>query len=380
MTLHMYAGWTPKIAESSLDVLAKVAREKKVWKRFSETDVLIIDEISMVEANLLSRLSFMMQEALLTPEEPRLPFGGVQIVVTGDFYQLPPVLPMKTCLQCGEKLEGWDDRSESVYTCPEHGDFYDEDKWTFRSPAWNACNFTNVQLLNVHRQKDIYLMNLLHGMRKGTHWTDEQERVLLNHDHNVIFDNAIKLSPLRREVDTINERHMSKLATSNRTYSCIDHFHWQRHHPEFADATQPLASLHHHRYEGQLELKEGMHVILLANLDVNAGLVNGTGGKIIDFEEMKDETLPRAKKSAKDVATYGEQLVTHEHRYYVQERIKAFKDRAQVQLWPVVKFANGVTRTIFAHCSIQELGKDEPYSLLSRTQIPLIAGWASTLR
>lgn len=76
-TLHMYAGWTVKLAQSSLEDLSGVAHEKKVRRRFEDTDVLIIDEVSMVESNMLTRLSHMMQTSL---RDTTLPFGGVQIV------------------------------------------------------------------------------------------------------------------------------------------------------------------------------------------------------------------------------------------------------------------------------------------------------------
>lgn len=80
MTIHVYAGWTPKLSEASLDELRQVAGERKVYTRFASTDVLIIDEISMIESDTLLRLSSMMRQVL----NPDLPFGGVQIVITGE--------------------------------------------------------------------------------------------------------------------------------------------------------------------------------------------------------------------------------------------------------------------------------------------------------
>ncbi|EME80479.1 uncharacterized protein MYCFIDRAFT_177420 [Pseudocercospora fijiensis CIRAD86] len=88
-TFHTYAGWSIKLAQGSLEAVREVAHQKQVWKRFSDTDVLIIDETSMVEANMLTRLSAMMDEALSTPDNP-IPFGGVQVLIAGDFLQLPP--------------------------------------------------------------------------------------------------------------------------------------------------------------------------------------------------------------------------------------------------------------------------------------------------
>lgn len=384
-TLHMYAGWTVKLAKSSEAELRKLAHEKKVWKRFRDTDVLIIDEISMVESDALSRLSIMMQDALVSSK----PFGGVQVVISGDYYQLPPVRPFETCIECGDQLEGWE-QQKNVYECRRHGKYYDCDKWSFRSRVWGECQFANVRLITVHRQADPELMAILDSMRKGIEWTRDQENILLKHEHDVIFDDAVKLSPRRQEVDNINDAHMSKLPTPLRMYQCIDDLYWSQQHPEFMDHTQsdgmskaPFASLQHHRYAADLELKEDMQVILIHNLDIKAGLVNGTSGRVVGFEQMTLEKLPRAKKGSKDASKIGEEVISHEHRYYVENRIREFYDQSEYRLWPIVKFntAGGerIERTVYAHCSIAELGKDEPYSLLSRTQIPLIAGWAITV-
>ncbi|CZT17901.1 uncharacterized protein RCC_03738 [Ramularia collo-cygni] len=162
-------------------------------------------------------------------------------------------------------------------------------------------------------------------------------------------------------------------------YQSVDHFHWEKHHPEYQDR-KITASLSQHRYQDELELKQGMKVLLVANLDQERGLVNGSSGKIIGFEEMTDAKLPRAKRKANDTSLDGEPLITHKHKRYAQERVREFKYQSkESQLWPIVRFTNGVERVIYAHCSITELGTTEPFSLLSKTQIPLIAGWAITI-
>lgn len=229
ITIHVYAGWSVKLAQASKDELRKVAGEKKVFARFKSTDVLIIDEISMVESDTLSRLSCMMQEAL----KAGLPFGGVQVVITGefsaslqhlltstsltipregDFFQLPPVLPFQTCIEFGKDLERSTGKS-GTGTCPSHGEFHDKDKWPFKSDLWRECNFKNFQLVRVHRQQDAQYTEILHSIRKGVEWTLKQENVLFNHSHNVIFDDAVKLNPLRKEVDAIDDSHMEQLET-----------------------------------------------------------------------------------------------------------------------------------------------------------------------
>lgn len=55
-------------------------------------------------------------------------------------------------------------------------------------------------------------IKILHSVRRGPEWTLEQENLLFNHDHNVTFEDAVKLNPLKKEVDRINEMHMQELS------------------------------------------------------------------------------------------------------------------------------------------------------------------------
>ena len=128
-TTWTYAGWTPGHMKKPLEELVKGAYGKFVSKRFKSTDVLVIDEISMVESHLLERLSHIMQAARGNYK----PFGGVQLVVTGDFCQLPPVKAFQFCMFCGrEHTRVIGPNRETLYRCPQHGDCNDDDKWAFK--------------------------------------------------------------------------------------------------------------------------------------------------------------------------------------------------------------------------------------------------------
>jgi ATP-dependent DNA helicase PIF1 len=135
-----------------------------------------------------------------------------------------------------------------------------------------------------------------------------------------------------------------------------------------------------HRYEATIHLKEGMRVVLQANLEPEAGLVNGTQGSIIGFEPFDPNRLPRAAQSKEDK---GDIRGTHAH--YGEGQIKRYADKNRRQAWPIVRFDNGETRTIYADCPCNELGNigeqgdDSKLSLLSRAQIPLVAGYAITV-
>jgi ATP-dependent DNA helicase PIF1 len=123
-----------------------------------------------------------------------------------------------------------------------------------------------------------------------------------------------------------------------------------------------------------LQLKQSQRVVLLANIDPAAGLVNGAQGTIIDFKPYEEKDLPKAPdKRGEDGGLRGD------HAKYREGQIKTFGISNNRQAWPVVQFLNGVTRTIFAECMPNELGTEQPYCLLSRTQIPLTAGYAITI-
>ena len=83
-TTYVYAGWGVKDNELPLDELCAKAHGKIIWQRLNRTDVLVIDEISMVEASLFDRLNAYLKAARNNEKA----FGGVQVIVTGDVSAL----------------------------------------------------------------------------------------------------------------------------------------------------------------------------------------------------------------------------------------------------------------------------------------------------
>ena len=381
-TLHTYAGVTPSLAKNPLKVLRKMAHETRRWNRFNQTDVLIIDEISMVPSNMLTRLSAMMDDAV-GPKRECTPFGGVQLIVTGDFFQLPPVKPFETCVYCGEDLVKGK-RQETVHSCMKSGSscsrpddcheaISDTEKWAFRSPAWEDCEFTNVELQKIHRQADPYFANILNRVRRGKGLSPRELGALQAEKQGFQHDKAVKLCPLRRQVDSINEKHMQQLRSTVHCFTYVDEVHKPHSandpsRPEYVPESphQLLEKFSNdHRYNKFLELKAGMKVLLLQNLDPEARLANGSRGTIVDFE--RDDNVDK-------------QPLPLKHRSFARGQVANFKRKQGRDIfWPVVEFQNGVKRTIYVHAAISELGQTEPHTLLSRTQIPLTAGWAMTI-
>ena len=384
MTTWTYAGWTPDSQKRPLKELLAAAHGKNVWKRFDRTDVLVIDEISMVENHHLERLNAVMKEARYNSNLDVQPaFGGVQVIVTGDFCQLPPVEPFRYCIECGAALKKSHHRGSTVHTCYLHGSFPDEDKWAFRSKAWKECDFAHVHLWTIHRQSDDAFIRILQKCRLGDRLLPQEVDLLLNHDCNV--QNATQLFPLRKGANDVNMVAFNKLKSENHTYWCLDHFDQRNpRHPSKdrrADvgpaSRRPLQALDAHRYGELVQIKRGMLVVLLINLDMECGLCNGSQGLVCGFEEHDPENMPRASKRASGL----QPRLRGDYADKKEDQIRMFMQGEGVakKVWPVVRFFNGQKRTIFADCSVTECGDDKPYSLLCRTQIPLAPAWAMTI-
>ncbi|KAI5368372.1 putative pif1/Herpes helicase domain, DNA helicase Pif1 [Septoria linicola] len=405
-TTWTYAGWTPTHMKRPLEDLVKAAHGKFVSKRFKSTDVLVIDEISMVENHLLARLNAIMKAA----RGKDRPFGGVQLVVTGDFCQLPPVKPFAFCMNCGrEQARKIGLRGETLYRCPKHGDCNDDDKWAFRSKVWEECNFVHVNLSSIHRQSDQVFISILQKLRIGKPLTNADRKLLLDHPCDV--KNAVKLFPTREEVRRINQTEFDQLKTAKRDYRCLDYFSWNQEHGNLlgkgrrSPIDDSLEALREHRLDNLVEFKAGMLVVLLVNLDITNGLVNGSQGRVIGFEPFAESKLPKATtresesfssfsrggSSSKNsrrgrgspepsqAAVQGELRGEYAALRETQIRDFILQPRNQNKMWPIVEFDNGLRRTIYADCQVNELGDEKPYTLLARTQIPLLAAWAMTI-
>lgn len=398
-TTWSYAGWTPNSHKMTLDELREKAHGKIVWSRFSKTDVLVIDEISMVENLHFERLNQVMKHALWEPKSGReqKPFGGVQVVVTGDLCQLPPVKPFQHCMGCGKETVEVASGDTSAYRCPNprHEEFREIDKWAFMSKAWQECNFTHVHLKTIHRQSDQTFIRLLQKCRIGDQLYPSEIDLLMNHKCQV--HHATKPYATRDEVNKVNQAAFDKLTGLKHSYWCRDTFVWQEgKHPHLSwkgarkshgpTGQQPLEALNDHRFGERVELKPGMLVVLLANIDLQSGLCNGSLGIVCGFVDYAPQPNPQKKaksKAGKEEArkeqdgprTYGD------HSNLQEREIQGFISGpgATFRKWPVVKFHNGTKRAIYAECSITELGDEKPYCLLCRTQIPLAPAWAMTI-
>ena len=383
LTIWSYMGWHPGSMKLTLEELAHNARWKtNVAKRLCKTDVLVIDEVSMFENHLLERIDICLRSARSDEYrvgEPALSqisreaFGGLQVVITGDFYQLPPVGPFEHCLYCGHLLSSTEG-NPPYFHCDDkqHGPFAKIDKWAFASKAWKRCNFRNVELKQIHRQQDRSFIELLEKMKTGQ-LTETDRDLLLKPKGDM--KNATKLYPRIYQVDQVNDRAFAKLKDPTYSFNCVDDFYWNKEEKVLAKHFVRNASdgsLKHlddegHQFKRYFHMRVGMLVILRVNINVEIGLVNGAQGVIVGFQTH-------------DPTKMSEQI--GEHAKTKQQQIETFIGRADAKMWPLVEFhgkGQPFKRLIKPHCFIQELGNIKPHSWISRTQIPLTAAWALSI-
>lgn len=379
ITTWSYVGWSPGLTRQSIkDLVTKSENNEAAQKRIQGTDVLIIDEISMVENHHFERLN----EVHKRIRHDHSPFGGVQVIVVGDFCQLPPVLPFELCYRCGSRMDKKVSKTGrgTTYTCkPCKATFTDDDRWAFRSKAWKECNFNPVYLNQIHRQRDLKFIEILQKCRVGACLTDQDIDSLVNHASN-IDKNATKLFPTRSETRLINDRNFFKLPGKPRVFKCIDTFQWNRKlHPElrYLGERNPLdgtlTALKEQVLESKVYLKEGMPVVLFQNLNVAKGLVNGSQGVVVGFE-----TVPRRASRFADRV-----LDTNRDDHYNPEVLTILEDEflcgVDRQECPKVEFPNGEIEVIRPIIRVVEYGRKPPYTFLARVQLPLGPAWAMTI-
>lgn len=376
MTTFSYLGWHPDLAKDDIEKVKDYMQFKKINKRLRKADVLVIDEISMIENNFLTR----MEECLASARYGDRPWGGLQLIVTGDFCQLPPVKPFQNCWICGTKRGDWMDGGDGEMMCPEgHGPFNeDEDYWAFKSPAWEAANFAYVNLNEIHRQNDEDFIKILQKCRLGIPFSDDDFDLLFNHEYDV--ENATQLLCKRAEVDAINKKKFAQITQyAPKKYNCLDDVsfpggHNNKYEREKYSARLPckkgLVVLKDHRFDLTVELKQTQLVMLQVNLNIKKGLVNGSQGVIIDWERIDVGKLPEVVGPHDTLREAKVREFTH---LYLKNNPKA-----EDQVWPVVRFSHGYKKTIYPVCVVNPIG-DHTGILVTRTQIPLVSGWAITV-
>lgn len=238
-------------------VISRLQKDEKYLKLLRNTEILAIDEISMLNAKTFQYLS----EVLKGIKQDRRPFGGTQLVLIGDFFQLPPV----------------------------------EGEFCFNSPLWNQLNLEVIYLTKVHRQSNEQLIKALNHIRLGGITQDEYNLFASRNISTNIPDDLLHLYALNKDADARNNYCFSKLNTKIFTYKACDRvytkinkeYEWTVPGKIKSKADQTLYKQFDKdcRVANTIQLRKGCRVMLLVNLSPNVGLANGSCGTIVDIDE-----------------------------------------------------------------------------------------------
>ncbi|KAF9877347.1 mitochondrial dna helicase [Colletotrichum karsti] len=335
-TLHSFSG----IGLGKDDVatlVKKIRRNPKAKNRWLRTKALIIDEVSMVDGELFDKLS----QIGRTIRNNGKPWGGIQLVVTGDFFQLPPV--------------------------PD-GDKSRDAKFAFEAATWNTAIDHTIGLTQVFRQRDPVFANMLNEMRLGR-ISEETVQSFRKLTRPIVSDDGLEVTelfPTRYEVENSNQARLRSLPGKSKRYDASD----------AGDQNIRDKLLQNMMAPKTLELKIGAQVMLIKNMDET--LVNGSLGKVIAF--MTEGSFENWHGA--DIGSDGEMDPDDK----AKKKIKAFSREVEEATgssgeFPVVEFSavDGSTRTIL--CIPEDWKVELPDGTVqaSRNQLPLILAWALSI-
>lgn len=257
-TIHSWSGLGVRdtLDEKSLK---RISHKGKLENRILKTKTLIIDEISMLHAHQLDMVDMICR----TTRKNSDPFGGIQTIFCGDFFQLPPV-------QKENRLPV---------------------SFAYDSQIWNAMDIKVCYLDEQHRQKDSALSKVLNDIRQNS--VDDKTREIVNSCRDKIFFSHVQPARIYThnvDVDYINERELKKISGKAFAYSMKSF--GKRNLVGFLKKSCLAPE--------KLTLKVGARVMFVKN-NFEVGYVNGTMGTVIDFEE--ESRMPIVKTIQRKIIT-----------------------------------------------------------------------------
>lgn len=321
-TIHSWSGI--KLGRGNkLPIIQSIVRNKRLVKSWKSVQVLIIDEISMMSLKIFELLEEIARIARHNPA----PFGGIQIIFTGDFFQLPPV---------------------ATYGEP------DTERFCFESPVWKRVfsQSNHVELTTIFRQTDAKYCEILNEIRKGRISLESKQLILsrVGVKYNDESSDGIippKIYPIRSKVDFINTTMFAQLKEPEQVFDCLR----QSNNSVYRDNGKPIPTeilmecekltpenihnetqtlIHNTQCVQILRLKKGANVMCTSNIDMENGIFNGAQGIIVDF--------------------------------------------AAISGFPIVRFRNGIVKQMEIH-----FVQHEEYPTITIGQYPLVLSWAMTI-
>lgn len=273
-TIHSFFGFKPDVTPEKARRLATTARRRNPKSIFHNVDTIILDEISMVRADLFECMDAFLRTVR---SKARIPFGGVQLILIGDLYQLPPVVTTA---------------ERSAFASRYPGPHF------FNAPVARDLQLEFVELTQVYRQPDPEFVNMLNAVRNNRLTPDDIAR--FNTRHNPQFmptDNGfITLTSMNEPAHLINAQRLAEIDDAAFTFTGELDGEFTRD----ALVTDPV-----------LTLKLNAQVMLLNN-DAQGRWVNGTLGRIQEIRpndqviivELENEELVEVTRHKWEVFRY----------------------------------------------------------------------------
>lgn len=260
-TIHSWAGigiGTKPIHE----IVEKIKNKPTLYQQIAYTKMLAIDEVSMLNNKTMDYIN----EVLKQIHNNNKAFGGIQVLLFGDFLQLPPV---------NLGVEGID--------------------FCFNSKTWKELNIKPIILKEVKRQTELDYVNALNNIRVGK-ITPKDSKLFIDKEKefkNLNTDGILHIFGTNLEADEYNTKCFEQIESEPYTYYSKDtlyKYDKQENPTEIAINEDNLSYYEKKIFKkfnddckapSELTLKLGTRVMLIKNIDIHAGLVNGSCGKII---------------------------------------------------------------------------------------------------
>lgn len=242
VTLHHYTG----IGLGKYDVdthISYILKNKKIYKKWRNTDYIFIDEISMLGGSILDKLNEIGKKLRNNND----PFGGIKLFVSGDNMQLSPI----------------------------------NDYWFFQSSVWNDMEFIIIRNFTPYRYPDLEWFKMLMRIRVGKLKKSDIKKLKSRIIHEK-EEHTTLLYPKNKDVLLENTLQLNKLPSSIVVFDCIDFVttkdeHKSTNHVVSTDKKYLCyTKIMNDSVPQQLELKVGAECIITFNVDVSLGLANGT--------------------------------------------------------------------------------------------------------
>ncbi|MCA9361334.1 AAA family ATPase [Candidatus Kaiserbacteria bacterium] len=242
MTIHAWSGIGARDTLTNYD-LDQIATREVVVRRVKKASVLVIDEISMLDGKIIDMVNAVTRKIRASQE----PFGGLQVVLVGDFFQLPPVT--------------------------RNGDAM---RYAYESRGWEEARLLVCYLGDQYRQEDEQLLGLLHSIRRNE--VDEEHFTLLQEQTDITYEGVepTKLYTHNADVDTVNAGKLSELKGQKSVFTMSS----MGRKPVVEALVKTCLS------PWSLELKIDAMVMCTKN-NFEAGYVNGTLGRVVAFEGLE---------------------------------------------------------------------------------------------